>query len=58
MLWSALALVLVIEGLMPFVSPGSWRRMFARILQMSDGQIRFFGLCSVALGLLVLWITS
>ena len=58
LLWSALALVLVIEGLMPFVSPGSWRRMFARILQMSDGQIRFFGLCSVALGLLVLWITS
>ena len=58
MLWSALALVLVIEGLMPFVSPGSWRRMFARILQMSDGQIRFFGMCSVALGLLVLWITS
>ena len=58
MLWSALALVLVIEGLMPFVSPGSWRRMFARILQMSDGQIRFFGMCSVGLGLLVLWLTS
>jgi len=58
MLWSALALVLVIEGLMPFVSPGSWRRMFARILQMSDGQIRFFGMCSVALGLFVLWLTS
>ena len=58
MLWSALALVLVIEGLMPFVSPGSWRRMFAQILQMSDGQIRFFGMCSVALGLFVLWLTS
>ena len=58
LLWSALALVLVIEGLMPFVSPGTWRRMFAQILQMSDGQIRFFGLCSVVLGLFVLWLTS
>ena len=58
LLWSALALVLVIEGLMPFVSPGTWRRMFAQILQMSDGQIRFFGLCSVGLGLFVLWLTS
>ncbi|HVR50823.1 MAG TPA: DUF2065 domain-containing protein [Pseudorhodoferax sp.] len=53
-LWSALALVLVIEGLMPLLSPGGWRRMFMQLLQMSDGQIRFFGMCSVLLGLVLL----
>ena len=46
-----MALVLVIEGLFPFLSPGGWRRMFAQILQLSDGQIRFFGLCSILAGL-------
>lgn len=55
-LWAALALVLVIEGLMPFMSPAGWRRMFLQILQLSDGQIRFFGLCSVLLGLSLLWL--
>ena len=57
-LWAALALVLVIEGLMPFLSPGGWRRMFMQVLQMSDGQIRFFGLCSVLLGLALLALLS
>jgi uncharacterized protein YjeT (DUF2065 family) len=57
-LWAALALVLVIEGLMPFLSPGGWRRMFMQVLQMSDGQIRFFGLCSVLLGLALLALAS
>ena len=49
--WLALALVLVIEGLLPFLSPGGWRRMFTQILGLSDGQIRFFGLCSILAGL-------
>ncbi len=57
-LWQALALVLVIEGLLPFVSPGRWRSTFAQILQLSDGQLRFFGLCSVGLGLLALWLLT
>lgn len=58
-LWLALALVLVIEGLFPFFSPTGWRRMFAQILQLSDGQIRFFGLCSMLVGLLwVGWLQS
>ena len=52
--WLALALLLVLEGLLPFLSPAGWRRMFEQLLKMSDGQIRFFGLCSMALGLL-LW---
>jgi len=54
-LWLALALLLVIEGLFPFLSPSGWRRMFVQILQLSDGQIRFFGLCCLAGGLLCLW---
>jgi uncharacterized protein len=52
--WQALAIVLVIEGLLPFVSPGRWRSAFKQILMMSDGQIRFFGLCSVLIGLFAL----
>jgi uncharacterized protein YjeT (DUF2065 family) len=53
--WLAMALVLVIEGLFPFLSPGGWRRMFGQILQLSDGQIRFFGLLSILAGLAWVW---
>lgn len=53
--WLALALVLVIEGLLPFFSPAGWRRAFTQILQLSNGQLRFFGLCSMLAGLLWLW---
>ncbi|MBU0590489.1 MAG: DUF2065 domain-containing protein [Gammaproteobacteria bacterium] len=57
-LWLALALVLVIEGLFPFASPSGWRRMFEQILQLNDGQIRFFGICSIFAGAFLLWILS
>lgn len=50
-LWQALALLLVFEGLLPLISPAGWRRMFEQILALSNGQIRFFGLCSIAIGL-------
>ena len=50
-LWAALALVLVVEGLMPLVAPRAWRETFRRLTEMSDGQIRFVGLASIALGL-------
>ncbi|MBC7434463.1 MAG: DUF2065 domain-containing protein [Bdellovibrionales bacterium] len=56
--WAACALVLVFEGLMPFISPVGWRRMFTQIMQLSDGQIRFFGLMSIVGGLLLLWLFS
>ena len=52
--WSALALVLVIEGILPFVSPGGWRRGFGQLMQLRDGQLRFVGLCSILLGLFLL----
>jgi uncharacterized protein len=51
-LWLAIALVLVVEGLLPFISPKAWRSMFQQILALGDGQIRFFGLCSIAAGLI------
>ncbi|MFG6455400.1 DUF2065 domain-containing protein [Roseateles sp. BYS96W] len=49
-LLAALALVLVIEGALPLISPARWREVFTRVLAMSDGQIRFIGLVSVLLG--------
>ena len=54
-LWIALGLVLVLEGLYPFISPTGWRRMFQQLLQLNDGQIRFFGLFSILIGLLLIW---
>ncbi|HET6599512.1 MAG TPA: DUF2065 domain-containing protein, partial [Burkholderiaceae bacterium] len=39
----AFALMLVIEGILPFSSPRAWRSAFERALQMTDGQIRFVG---------------
>ncbi len=50
----ALALMLILEGVLPFLAPTLWREAFRRITQMSDGQIRFVGLSSMLLGLLLL----
>ncbi len=58
LLLGALALMLVVEGLLPFFNPAAWRRVFERAIQMSDGQIRFIGLTSMLAGvvmLLVFW---
>ena len=53
----ALALVLVIEGILPFIAPGLWRETFRRLTAMNDGQIRFFGLTSMLLGIVLLFFT-
>lgn len=53
----AVALMLVIEGLFPFLAPSAWRETFRRLMQLSDGQIRFFGLTSMLAGLLLLFLT-
>jgi uncharacterized protein len=53
-LLGALALMLVLEGLLPFLSPDGWRSVFERATRMTDGQIRFFGLTSMVTGLLLL----
>jgi uncharacterized protein len=54
----AVGLMLILEGLLPLVSPAAWREMFARITALADGQIRFFGLASVAAGLLIVSLGS
>jgi hypothetical protein len=56
--WAALALMLVLEGLFPFLSPGGWRNTFQKLLQLRDGQLRFFGLTSILIGLGLLWLVS
>ena len=50
----AFALMLILEGLMPFFVPRIWREAFRRVTELSDGQIRFLGLSSMLLGLLLL----
>ncbi len=52
----ALGLVLIIEGLLPLVSPTGWREAMRRIAQFRDGQIRFVGLGSIAIGLALILI--
>jgi uncharacterized protein YjeT (DUF2065 family) len=47
---AACALVLVLEGVLPLVAPRAWRTAFRRLTELSDGQLRFVGLISVALG--------
>lgn len=55
-LLTAIALVLVIEGILPFLIPAMWREAFRRITEMSDGQIRFLGLSSMVAGVLLLYL--
>ncbi|MDP1612596.1 MAG: DUF2065 domain-containing protein [Sulfuritalea sp.] len=50
----AFALMLVIEGVMPFVVPRVWRETFRRVTEFSDGQIRFIGLSSMLFGVVLL----
>jgi hypothetical protein len=52
----AFALMLVLEGLVPFIAPNAWRDTFRRLTQFSDGQIRFIGLTSMVVGLVLLMI--
>jgi uncharacterized protein YjeT (DUF2065 family) len=52
---TALALVLVIEGVLPFLLPALWREAFRRMTEMNNGQIRFVGVSSILLGLLLLY---
>ena len=55
LIWAALALMLVFEGLFPLLAPRGWRATFERIMSLREGQLRFFGMCSVVLGLVLLW---
>jgi len=54
---AACALVLVLEGLLPLVAPRLWRDTFRRLTDLSDGQLRFIGLISIAVGALILLVS-
>jgi len=51
---AACALVLVLEGLLPLLAPRVWREAFRRLTELSDGQLRFVGLISIVIGIVVL----
>jgi len=54
LLLAAVDLMLVFEGLLPFLSPKTWRDMFERATRLTDGQLRFIGLTSIVVGVLLL----
>ncbi|CAN1520813.1 Protein of unknown function DUF2065 [Burkholderiaceae bacterium] len=53
-LWMAFGLMLILEGLFPFISPEGWRQKMVQVLALHNGQIRFFGLACVIVGVLML----
>ena len=54
----AFALMLIIEGLLPFLLPALWRDTFRKLTEMTEGQIRFIGLSLMITGLLLLLLTN
>lgn len=53
----AIALVLVIEGMMPFLSPDGWRQAMLQAGRLSDKTLRIIGLCSMLAGVIVLYLS-
>lgn len=53
-----LAMMLVIEGLLPFLFPDMWRETFRKLVSLSDGQLRFAGITAMILGLLLLYLVK
>ncbi|MEM6543486.1 MAG: DUF2065 family protein [Pseudomonadota bacterium] len=54
----AFALMLVIEGMLPFINPRAWKSMVATIAALDDAAVRRFGLGSMVLGLLLLYLVN
>lgn len=54
-LFLALALMLIFEGMLPFVSPQRWREIFRKVTELPDGQIRSMGLVMMGIGLVLLF---
>ncbi len=50
------AMMLVIEGMMPFLFPAIWRESFRKLLSLTDGQLRFIGVASMLSGVLMLYL--
>jgi uncharacterized protein len=49
----ATGLMLILEGIGPFVAPKGWRELFSKLVALSDGQLRFIGLVSIVVGGLI-----
>jgi uncharacterized protein YjeT (DUF2065 family) len=54
-LFAAVAILLVVEGLLPFLNPGATRRLFAQLAQMAEKELRVGGIASILAGLLLLY---
>ncbi|HQR02897.1 MAG: DUF2065 domain-containing protein [Proteobacteria bacterium] len=54
----AFGLMLIIEGVLPFLAPRVWRETFRRVTELADGQIRFIGLSSMIVGLVMLMVVK
>ena len=57
-LWVALALLFILEGILPFINPAGLRKTLIMISQLSDDQLRWIGLTSMLLGLIVLYVVN
>jgi hypothetical protein len=57
-LLAAFALVLVVEGLLPFAAPRLWRDSFRKLVELTDGQLRFVGMASILLGIAGFWLVQ
>lgn len=55
-LLAALAILLVLEGVLPFINPGGTRRMFQQLSQMMDRELRVAGFIAMAIGLVLLFV--
>ena len=53
---TALALVFIIEGVMPFLNPDGVRKMFTMASQLNNTSLRFIGLTSMLIGLIFLYL--
>ena len=51
----AIALMLILEGMIPFLSPRTWRETFKKLIELDDGQLRFIGFSAMMIGLLLLF---
>jgi uncharacterized protein len=55
---AVLSVVLIFEGMLPLLFPSVWKEVFRRLIRLSDGQVRFYGLISVGVGLIAWWLIA
>ncbi len=55
---TAFGLMLVLEGVLPLVAPQAWRDTFRRMIELNDGQLRFVGMLSMIIGVIVVLVAK